>query len=136
MRSVGRFTISLAVAVATLASGAVSTEAAVNPQAAVNADRKCNTWVSNSGATGNSQCVGDGWGGTNRQRAVVTCIRGGGSKYVIYGPWYYVLSRKTSSATCSSNGSAGVYSIDTDISNRGIASSVAPVHSRPPAAAK
>ncbi|GGN95135.1 hypothetical protein GCM10011579_095350 [Streptomyces albiflavescens] len=75
----------------------------------------CTSWLSNSGMTGNVKCT-DG-GGTSQHRAVVTCINGGGTKWTITGPWRY--RGRTSSATCSTSGTAGVAAIDHERRNRG-----------------
>ncbi|MET8682835.1 hypothetical protein ABZV77_01330 [Streptomyces sp. NPDC004732] len=94
--------------------GATDT-AQASPLNAAQAKSGCTNWTSNSGLTGNVKCT-DG-SATSTHRAVVTCVSGTGAKFKVTGNW---ASRgRTSSATCSGGGSAGVYSISHERSHHG-----------------
>ncbi|WP_158939222.1 hypothetical protein [Streptomyces sp. NRRL S-87] len=77
----------------------------------------CTHSVTDSGRTGSVFCSKTPGMATRQHRVVVTCIHYRGTKVKIYGPWVY--GGHTSSATCSPNGKAGVFSVDHERRSRG-----------------
>ncbi|GHA73381.1 hypothetical protein GCM10010305_14840 [Streptomyces termitum] len=66
-----------------------------------------------NGYTGRASCTS--LGGYKKYRVVVPCIANSGRTFEVFGPW---ISSGWSTASCSGNGSAGVYGyIDVELSS-------------------